>query len=166
MQYLIKSNFIFDTIIKFQIDTDVAVKRLLPEKIRKEEELFKIRELNELEKKKRKSGNDISGNETEDEKEEFPEDPEDFYSEELNEEGEKESERINEIINHVENNISINISEVDAGRCLRPIIYKLRRILRPYIQCHDSILTNTIPIDKYVADMYLEKGIKKLSKFG
>jgi len=158
VQTLIKNNYVFDAVICLKIESNIAADRLLPAKIKMEEELYKQKMLN----KEPKDEND----DNESEKEEFPEDPEEFFSEELNEECEKESNRINDMVSSFENFTLIPVHEVEAGRCLRPIIYKVKRILRPYIQCHESILTHTIPIEVAVADVYLEKGIKKLSKFG
>jgi adenylate kinase family enzyme/YHS domain-containing protein len=171
-QTLINNNYVADMVIYLKIETEQAVTRLLPGRIKMEEEKFKQRTLNKNIKDPKKSDeSDESGEsggieDDESEKDEFPENPEEFYSDELNEECEKESGRINEIISAIESFSLIPINEVEAGRCLRPIIYRIKKLLRPYIQYHESILTHTIPIDNATADVYIEKGIKKLSKFG
>jgi len=66
-------------VINLKIETDAAVDRLLPAKIKMEEELYKQKMLN-------KDKNEPKENEEDNEKDEFPEDPEEFYSEELSEE--------------------------------------------------------------------------------
>jgi len=163
-QILIKNNFAFDMIIHLKIEPDEAATRLLPGKIKLEEEKFKQKGLTK--EKAEAKGNKNNENDNEDENDEFPEDPEEFYSEELTEECEKESGRINEILTAFENYSLVSVNEVEAGRCLRPIIFRIKKLIRPYIQCHESILTHTIPIDSTTAELYIEKGIKKLSKFG
>jgi len=75
-------------VINLKVDSDVAAGRLLPAKIKKEEELYKQRMLDK-EKAKPKGSGENENNENDDddsEKDEFPEDPEEFFSEELNEE--------------------------------------------------------------------------------
>jgi len=39
------------------------------------------------------------------------------------------------MISSFENFTLVPVNEVDAGRCLRPIIYRVKKLLKPYIQC-------------------------------
>jgi len=65
-------------IISLKIESDEAAVRLLPAKIKMEEEKFKQRSKEE--------SKDSSDDSDDGDKEEFPEDPEEFYTDELNEE--------------------------------------------------------------------------------
>jgi len=91
-QTLINNNYVADMVIYLKIETEQAVTRLLPGRIKMEEEKFKQRTLNKNIKDPKKSDeSDESGEsggieDDESEKDEFPENPEEFYSDELNEE--------------------------------------------------------------------------------
>jgi len=39
------------------------------------------------------------------------------------------------MVSSFENYTLIPVNEVEAGRCLRPILYRVKRLLRSYIQC-------------------------------
>ncbi|KAJ3092712.1 adenylate kinase [Quaeritorhiza haematococci] len=77
----------------------------------------------------------------------------------------KEATRIQEVVASIEALCPVPVIELDANRCLRPIIGTLKQAMKPYIDHRPSLFSNAYKVDEETAEEMLRVGIKSFSQF-
>ncbi|RKO94807.1 hypothetical protein BDK51DRAFT_30962 [Blyttiomyces helicus] len=168
---LIKNNFHFDAYVVFNVDPEVAARRLLPK--RKEELQLAIDaaragkpEIDPIVLAAQRFGKKMAQEEIEEADREDAIPPNQEIIDEMSSNIERDISRIMEVCMTFESMCPIPQIDIDANKCPRPVISDIRKKLKPYLDNRKSLFSNATALTVKQAETLLQAGVKLFSSFG